>query len=429
MKTVHIIGAGVSGLGAAHYLAERGIECVIHEASEGVGGRAAGRMEGDILFEVGGKNFSSQWTRFNALLTSFGIGEFDPQHPDFHLVLNNQLLKMDKSRTLKGDLRLGLRLGIRGSLQLKNFLSYSRKHADELNHSNGLIEEVEKRWDHKPVAGHFAPSLLAGPIRMFTIIMGAAEPGEVYPSLLMLFTSGFGKGRHFAVRGGIQRFHQALARNKQIRFGESVKRIAIADGKVTGLEIDTGEGVQTIATDAVISAVPAHVFKRLVDLPAAAQQACEEIRYFPLAMINASYDKPVFRDGINSIMFDPGSVLGHCSANRLYHPEQVRFTLSGAEARKVLHLPDDELISLAEAEFSRYLPITGNRVKACVTRHMGGICAYAPYFSRVKSTLLAGVETIGGLEIAGDYLEGHTMEGCLHSAELAARRLRQYLAQ
>lgn len=429
MKRVHIIGAGVSGLGAAHYLAEQGIECVIHEASDGIGGRAAGRTEGDMLFEVGGKNFSSQWSRFNALLTSFGLNEFDPQHPDFHLILNDHLIKMDKSRTLKGDLRLALQLGIRGSLQLKKFLGYSRKHADELNHTGGLIEEVEKRWDHKTVAGHFAPSLLAGPMRMFSIIMGAAEPHEVYPSQLMLFTSGFGKGKHFAVRGGIQRFHQALARNKLIRLGESVQRIVVADGKVTGLAIRTGEGVQRIETDAVISAVPAHVFKHLVVLPLAAQRACEEIRYFPLAMINARYDAPVFRDGINSIMFDPGSILGHCSANRLYHPEQVRFTLSGAAARKVLHLPDEELLSLAEAEFSRHLPITGKRVKACVTRHMGGICAYAPYYSRVKSTLLAGVETIGGLEIAGDYLEGHTMEGCLHSAELAAGRLGQYLAR
>ncbi|RWT92234.1 hypothetical protein [Raoultella ornithinolytica] len=127
-------------------------------------------------------------------------------------------------------------------------------------------------------------------------------------------------------------------------------------------------------------------------------------------------------------MFEPGSVLGHCSANRLYQPELVRFTLSGAAARKVLHHPDETLIALAETEFSRRMPISGQLVTARVTRHMGGICAYAPNFTRVKAALLAGVERIAGLAIAGDYLEGHTMEGCLHSAELASQRIGRYLA-
>ena len=265
-------------------------------------------------------------------------------------------------------------------------------------------------------------------MRMFSIIMGAAEPDEVYPSLLTLFTAGFGKGQHFAIQGGIQRFHQGLANNKNIRLGERVERIDIEQGKVSGLVVNGADGEKRIAADAVISAVPAHVFKRLLVLPDQAQTAVEQIRYFPLVMINARYDRPVFRDGVNSIMFEPGSVLGHCSANRLYQPELVRFTLSGAAARKVLHHPDETLIALAETEFSRRMPITGQLVTARVTRHMGGICAYAPNFTRVKAALLAGVERIAGLAIAGDYLEGHTMEGCLHSAELASQRIGRYLA-
>ncbi|MDF7679157.1 NAD(P)/FAD-dependent oxidoreductase [Enterobacteriaceae bacterium ESL0689] len=427
MKTVHIIGAGIAGLGAAHFLAAKGIPSVVYEASDHIGGRAAGSIEEGTLFEVGGKNFSSEWTRFNALLNEFNIHEYDMQHPDFHIVLRDKLVKLDKRRTLSGDLRLAMQLGLRGSLQLKNFLTYSREHADELNYSGGLIEQVEEKWDHQSVAAQFAPSLVAGPMRMFSIIMGAAEPEEVYPSLLTLFTSGFGKGQHFAIQGGIQRFHQGLADNKNIRLGERVSRIEISQGKVTGLVVNGAEGQQRIDTDAVISAVPAHIFKQLLVLPEQAQTAIDKIRYFPLAMINARYDRPVFRDGINSIMFEPGSILGHCSANRLYQPELVRFTLSGAAARKVLHRTDEQLIKLAEEAFSRHLPIEGQLVTARVTRHLGGICAYAPYFTRVKAEILAGIEPINGLAIAGDYLEGHTMEGCLHSAELAVQRISRYL--
>lgn len=428
MKTVHIIGAGIAGLGAAHFLAAQGIQSVVYEAADNIGGRAAGSIEEGTLFEVGGKNFSSQWPRFNALLKEFDIHDYDAQHPDFHIVLKNKLVRLAKSRTLSGDLRLAMQLGLRGSLQLKGFLGYSRKHADALNYTDGLIRQVENKWDHQPVAAHFSPSLVAGPMRMFSIIMGAAEPDEVYPSLLTLFTAGFGKGQHFAIRGGIQRFHQGLARDKNIRIGERVEHIEVQDGAVTGLVVSGAKGKTRIAADAVISAVPAHAFRRLLVLPEQAEAAIAQIRYFPLAMINARYDSPVFRDGVNSIMFEPGSVLGHCSANRLYQPELVRFTLSGAAAREVLHHPDEALIALAESEFSRRMPITGKLVAARVTRHTGGICAYAPHFTRVKAELLAGIERIAGLEIAGDYLEGHTMEGCLHSAELASQRIGRYLA-
>lgn len=66
------------------------------------------------------------------------------QHPDFHIVLRDKLVKLDKRRTLSGDLRLAMQLGLRGSLQLKNFLTYSREHADELNYSGGSLNRLKR---------------------------------------------------------------------------------------------------------------------------------------------------------------------------------------------------------------------------------------------------------------------------------------------
>ncbi|MGI9498999.1 MAG: hypothetical protein ACR2P3_03110, partial [Geminicoccaceae bacterium] len=154
-----------------------------------------------------------------------------------------------------------------------------------------------------------------------------------------------------------------------------------------------------------------------------ARVAADRIRYFPLALINASYDGPVFRDGINSIMFEPGSPLGHCSANRIDRPNHVRYTLSGAKAREILDQPDAALIDIAEGTFSRRLPIQTRRTFYHVARHEGGICAYGPYFTEAKRDLLRATLSIDGLEIAGDYLEGHTMEGCITAAKAAVVRL------
>ena len=423
MEPVHIIGAGISGLGAAHFLAKRGIPSVIHEVGDYVGGRAACIRQGSHAFEIGGKNFSSAWPRFNALLEEFGITEFEDQHPGFHIVLNDKLVALEKSKTLTGDLRLATALGPLGALQFRNFLTYARKNADRLNYSSGLIEEVERRWDHATIDKHFTPKLNEGPLRLFSIIMGGAEPSELYPSLMMLFASGFGKGSHHAVAGGIGQFHDKLAEGKAIRFGSRVQRIQTYDGLVSGLVVEDENGTDMIPTDRVISAVPAHVLRQLVDLPAYGRVAFDQLRYYPLAMINVVYDAPVFRDGVHSIMFEPDAPLGHCSANRLHSPHHVRYTLSGKKARDILDAPDEDLVRIAEQTFSKRLPINAKRLEVHIARHIGGICGYAPHFTAVKRDMLRAVETIQGLEIAGDYLEGHTMEGCLTSADLAVARL------
>lgn len=423
MDPIHIIGAGIAGLGTAHYLAARGIPSVIHEAADHHGGRAASLGHDGHVFEIGGKNFSTAWPRFNALLREFGIAEFEAQHPGFHIVLKDRLVALEKSKTLTGDLRLASALGFRAAVQFNKFLSEARRNSAALNYDSGLIEEVERTWDHATIDRHFAKSLVDGPLRLFSIIMGAAEPSELYPSLLMLFCSGFGKGEHFAVKGGVGRVHDGLAAGKTIRYGSAIRRIHLQGGAVAGLDVSQYGATSRIATRQVISALPLNALKLLVDLPAYARVAADSIRYHPLALINAVYDGPVFDPGVHSIMFEPGSILGHCSANRLDRPDHVRFTLSGRAAREVLDRSDDELIRAAEVEFARRMPFRAKRLSAHVARHPGGICGYAPYFTRVKRDLLRGIAGIDGLEVAGDYLEGHTMEGCLTSAELAVDRL------
>lgn len=424
MEPVHIIGAGIAGLGTAHYLARNGIPSVIHEASDEIGGRAGCYRRNGHVFEVGGKNYSTGWKRFTSLLSEFGLEDSEPQHPGFHIVLRDRLVALEKSKTLSGDLRLAASLGLKSAVQLRNFLARARANADRLNYTSGLIEDIERQWDHATIDHHFTRTLSDGPLRLFSIIMGAAEPDELYPSLLMLFASGFGKGEHRAIRGGVGRLHCALAEGKSIRFGERVESIAVENGRVVGLDLRSRSGgCSRVATTRVVSCVPLHVLKRILRLPAYARVAADAVRYHPLVMINAVYDRDVFRDNIHSIMFEPGSPLGHCSANRLHQPYHVRFTLSGRAAREVLDADDETLLDIAEREFSRRLPIQANRIFSRVTRHDGGICGYAPHFTRVKRDLLRGVETISGLEIAGDYLEGHTMEGCLASADLAVQRL------
>jgi oxygen-dependent protoporphyrinogen oxidase len=258
---------------------------------------------------------------------------------------------------------------------------------------------------------------------MFSIIMGAAEPEETFYSSLLLFLAGFRAGSHHSIPGGIGKLFDALSDKKEIQYHTSVQKIIIRHNRVCGLLVRDGYRERIIETDRVISAVPLPILRGMLELPRDVDAAASQIRYFPLALVNAVYDEDVFDEKTSSIMFDKSAHIGHCSANRLYQKNIVRYTLSGKQARSVLHRPDHELIDIAERDFKAVWPIRGKRQYFHVQRHPGGICAYAPYFTRVKRTITSHFDTIEGLEIAGDYLEGHHMEGCLQSSRRAVDRI------
>lgn len=173
----------------------------------------------------------------------------------------------------------------------------------------------------------------------------------------------------------------------------------------------------------VVMATPLHRVAQVLDMGEEAASAAAAIPYYPLALINADYDADVFTPDMNSIMFNAASPLGHCSANRMYKPHSVRFTLSGRTARQILTLDDDTLVATAEEAFRRVHPINGRRLFAHVQRHLGGICAYGFNYSITRKRLLTVLARTRGCALAGDYLFGHNMEGCLQSAMAAIRHL------
>jgi len=422
-KTVHVVGAGISGMGAAHLLARRGHTPVVLEASERVGGRAGYRREHGLCLEVGGKNFSSGHPIINGLVSEFGLDASDVQHPSFHVVMDGRLVSFDKKRTLSGDLGVVGALGVQGAFEFKRLMDSAFEQAPQLNHVSGLIESIERQFDGQPVSAQFARRLVDGPLRMFSIIAGGAEPSEMAYSSLLLFLAGFRAGSHHSIRGGMGALFDGLQRGKTVRHGVEIRKVIVADGRVRGLRVREGGVERVIDTDRVVLALPLHLLPGLLDLPPAVEAAARQVRYFPVAMANAVYDRDVFDEKVSSVMFDPASRIGHCSANRLYQKNMVRYTLSGQRAREVLHRPDEELLAIAESDFRRVRPIPGKLEHVNVTRHLGGLCAYAPNYSRLRRTLVRHFEGIEGLAVAGDFLHGHHMEGCLQSAHEAVERL------
>ena len=421
-SAVHIIGSGITGLGAAYFLRKMKVPSIVFEDDNTVGGRAGFREKNNTILEIGGKNFNSGWELFNQILDDLNIKDYDAQHTNFPLIIHDKVYIIDKRYKIKTAFDLLRSIGIKGLLHFLRFTSFVAKNRHLLNYEQGLIEEIEKKYDADPITHWFPLSLAYGPFRLFSIIMSGAEPEETYYSNLVLSLAAQ-SGTSHSIQGGSKILFERLCQGQDVRLNTRVNRIIIKDNQVVRLSVSQNQKEFQIPARRIISAVPSYALKNLISFPPGIIHEIDKIRYFPVIIILAKYKKDIFNDRLKSIFFDNSHYVAHCSANRTHQKDLVRYSIAGKKGRSLLDMNDEELISLAESELSKVLPISAERLYCHVHRHEKGICAYCPNFTKVRKQILSHASTIKGLEIAGDYLNGHHLEGCLESAKNAVENL------
>jgi len=72
-----IVGGGASGLAAAFFLKQRGLESVVIERDNTLGGRMGTVSLGDRSIDCGGKNIGKRYTLFREFAASLGTHAFE----------------------------------------------------------------------------------------------------------------------------------------------------------------------------------------------------------------------------------------------------------------------------------------------------------------------------------------------------------------
>lgn len=96
---VIVVGAGFAGLTAARELVRRGIECLVVEARDRVGGRSLSQRLGRDTIDLGGQWLGPTQRRLKALADELGVATF-PQHHAGKKILSWQ----GRTATYDGDL-------------------------------------------------------------------------------------------------------------------------------------------------------------------------------------------------------------------------------------------------------------------------------------------------------------------------------------
>ena len=429
-----VVGAGVSGLAAAWNLQKRGAETHIFEREQALGGRAGSGLLGDRMLTLGGKNIGRSYRRFREFTAALG------DHPYEYFGINSSRVIGGRMVTFDSEHRLGMLGNLRGIsardlARLGRLAMTLRRDTQARYLDEESCRALSHRYRFASIGDAFSERLQELLLRSLTVRVSAAEPDEV-PMANVLPYLGMLTDTYDQLAGGMDDVLKAAAQRSTLHLGSTVRGLLRDERGVYGVRLSpiTGQGrpgggdfddggSAEPRFDGVILATPAQTTARLLaqDAPRTAALLAE-VRYFPLLVLLAEYERPVFEHRVRAIVFGPEHELSNAGAYGTDELNVVRYTFSGRSARALSEQePDAErLAAIAEATLGPHAPIAGNRRRALLAkRFLPGLCAYHPDQAGLLSHLESGGEAIPGLSLAGDYLRGCSIEGCFAAAQEA----------
>jgi oxygen-dependent protoporphyrinogen oxidase len=284
---------------------------------------------------------------------------------------------------------------------------------------------LSERYDAEPVSRYFSPAFCERIIRPMTVRMNGAEPGEIYMGTLLsnvrMILDSYEQFTH-----GLAPLLNACLGAYDVRLNTSVQELLVEGNRVTGVRVSDVHGVTELRGAGVIIATPAPAAAALTApvLPALADRL-RSVAYYPVTLVLAEYDRPIFSPSVRAIVFDRWHALSNAGAYGINDLNLVRYTFSGRTSRRVTDAMDIEaLLHGAESTLSRYVAIDRGWRRGVVARRFNpGLCAYTPHHATFLRQITAETQQLTGLHLTGDYLQGASIEACFRAASACVQRL------
>ena len=420
-KPYIVIGGGMSGMAAAHFLRSRGVQVELLEQSGALGGRVAPGWLGDRRVDLGGKNIGRKYTQFRSFAASLGFDRWEYFGLNTSRVEGGELRTLDASRRLRGIFRLAEGSSPMDFARFGRFAARVKWNRSARFLGSKASNSYAERYDDRPASAYFTKAFVDRLVRPLVVRTNGAEPDEVF---LGTFVSNAAMllDTYEQLPTGMGPLVDEFAARHRVRTHARVERLVVADGRVRAVRWVGAEGAShELECEGVVLAVPAPVAAALLGEAAPeASRALSEVRYFPVGVVVAEYERDVFEPQARAILFPAESALSNAGAYGVDALNVVRYTFSGRAARALAGARGDELVERAEAELGRFRPVREAGRLAFTSRWFEpGLCAFAPHYPQVLAAVRRGLAPLANAAVAGDYVKGASIEACFESAREA----------
>lgn len=427
-ESIAVIGGGISGIAAAHYLLEAGYHVDLYEASDRLGGRISIDTLGDREVCFGGKNIGHQYKEFREFLDTYASPNYEYFGINSARLVRGQVKPFNSKTRFQNILNLLNAASVQDLWKLKKAINAVKADRENGDLCGPYFKDLCDAFP-STINDYFSPKLADTIIRSLTVRMNGAEPYHV--SLENLGT------------------HLQMLRDEYDQLKSPYSDVVGSFAKTPKLRPHLSSWVETLSYEKGRYCIQingkAKTYPKLVlALPADASTQLlrpywphlaaylSAVRYFPVGVIIADYKNPVFKPHIRALTLGADSPLSNIGAYGANDLNLVRYTFSGEAAHEVLHetLNDTDLLRMAEAIAAPYFNIANNDLRRFKVKYWpSGLCGYTLAEAKFQSNLSQELSLHPGLYLTGDYMKGASIENCFRAAKESVNSLLKQTAQ
>jgi monoamine oxidase len=313
---VAVVGGGLAGLSTARSLREAGLDPVVLEARDRVGGKThSGRTDDGDVFEYGGQWVGADQERVLALIDDLGL-DTRPQYDEGTLIT-----RLDGERTVADDYEDALAsIGDPGASELEAAFAEVERCVEQVPRENPQAAPNAEVWDTLTLKS-WADDWFDSPAAQATferMVPGiyTADPGEISFLFFCYYARTAGgfdmvaglneaADSHAEVVVEVQSIAQGLTGElgERVRYDSPVRRIEQDD---TGVTLDTPAG--TVDAEYAVVALPPSLAGRIdyaPVLPSARDELTQRMPNGAVVKCLLGYDEPFWREaGLSGFVED-----------------------------------------------------------------------------------------------------------------------------
>lgn len=259
LKKVAVIGAGISGLGAAYLLQKNGYEVTVFEKGQIPGGRMITLRQDQYQWDAGAQFMVESYDAMKELMRELGLlQEITYTNPFQSIAVGDHHIYRFRSYSLKGLLQHP-RLDLESKLKLMKVMLYSRKHRKCLIFEKPeLLAEIDNDRSLSWWRNLTTEKLVDWVINVPTSTLFFWLEDET-PWYYALFLADRNVGRIFTPNGGMGSVPEELGKRLNIKYGVSIEAVEAIGPLEVRVTYSNSNGQQAQFFNHVIVATPAPI--------------------------------------------------------------------------------------------------------------------------------------------------------------------------